>query len=298
MRILCIGHAAYDITVPLESYPIENTKNRVHNRIECGGGPACNAAYLLGCWGTDVEFIGVVGNDLYGKKIKQELDQVGVATDNMQLNDDYTTTSSFIIANTSIGSRTILTYRPDDMKYQKKANIEEPDIILIDGQEYELSKEVLKKYPNAISIIDAGRPVKEVIELSHLVNYVVCSHEFAEELTGVPLKNADSKTLEQCFTKMEHIFGNHIIITLESMGSLYRDQTIKLMPTIQVNAVDSTGAGDLYHGAFTYAISKKLPITKAVQIATVAGGISVTKIGGRNSVATKEEMRKYIHDFE
>ena len=167
MRILCIGHAAYDITVPLESYPIENTKNRVHNRIECGGGPACNAAYLLGCWGTDVEFIGVVGNDLYGKKIKQELDQVGVVTDNMQLNDDYTTTSSFIIANTSIGSRTILTYRPDDMKYQKKANIEEPDIILIDGQEYELSKEVLKKYPNAISIIDAGRPVKEVIELSH-----------------------------------------------------------------------------------------------------------------------------------
>ena len=85
---------------------------------------------------------------------------------------------------------------------------------------------------------------------------------------------------------------------LDSMGSLYRDQTIKLMPTIQVNAVDSTGAGDLYHGAFTYAISKKLPITKAVQIATVAGGISVTKIGGRNSVATKEEMRKYIHDFE
>ncbi len=137
-----------------------------------------------------------------------------------------------------------------------------------------------------------------MIELSHLVNYVVCSHEFAEELTGVSLKNADSKTLEQCFTKMEHIFGNHIIITLESMGSLYRDQTIKLMPTIQVNAVDSTGAGDLYHGAFTYAISKKLPITKAVQIATVAGGISVTKIGGRNSVATKEEMRKYIHDFE
>lgn len=298
MRILCIGHAAYDITVPLDSYPIENTKNRVHNRIECGGGPACNAAYLLGCWGTDVEFIGVVGNDLYGKKIKQELDQVGVVTDNMQLNDDYTTTSSFIIANTSIGSRTILTYRPDDMKYQKKANMEEPDIILIDGQEYELSKEVLKKYPNAISIIDAGRHVKEVIELSHLVNYVVCSHEFAEELTGVSLKNADSKTLEQCFTKMEEIFGNHIIITLESMGSLYRDQTIKLMPTIQVNAVDSTGAGDLYHGAFTYAISKKLPITKAVQIATVAGGISVTKIGGRNSVATKEEMRKYIHDFE
>ena len=70
------------------------------------------------------------------------------------------------------------------------------------------------------------------------------------------------------------------------------------MPTISVKAVDSTGAGDLFHGAFTYGISKKLPLEKVMQIATVAGGISVTKIGGRNSVATKEEMRAYINDFE
>ena len=48
MKILCIGHVAYDITVPLEEFPTENTKNRVNERIECGGGPASNAAYLLG----------------------------------------------------------------------------------------------------------------------------------------------------------------------------------------------------------------------------------------------------------
>ena len=72
MKIVCIGHAAYDITIPVLTYPVENTKNRVHDRIECGGGPACNAAYLLGCWKSDVEFVGVVGNDSYGKKIVEE----------------------------------------------------------------------------------------------------------------------------------------------------------------------------------------------------------------------------------
>lgn len=189
MKILCIGHAAYDITIPVLTYPVENTKNRVHDRIECGGGPACNAAYLLGCWQSDVEFVGVVGNDAYGKKIKAELDHVGVKTEHMQLNDQYTTTSSFIIANTSNGTRTILTYRPDEMTYQSDISLQQPDIILIDGQEYELSKKVLKQYPNAISIIDAGRPVPEVIELAHIVNYLVCSHEFAEEMTGLKLKN-------------------------------------------------------------------------------------------------------------
>ena len=299
MKIVCIGHAAYDITIPVLTYPVENTKNRVHDRIECGGGPACNAAYLLGCWQSDVEFVGVVGNDAYGKKIKAELDCVGVKTEHMQLNDQYTTTSSFIIANTSNGTRTILTYRPDEMTYQADISLQQPDIILIDGQEYELSKKVLKKYPKAISIIDAGRPVPEVIELAHMVNYLVCSHEFAEEMTGLKLKNANKETLEACYFKMKEIFQNEIIITLESTGSLYQDQgKVKLMPTISVKAVDSTGAGDLFHGAFTYGISKKLPLEKVMQIATVAGGISVTKIGGRNSVATKEEMRAYIDDFE
>ena len=299
MKIVCIGHAAYDITIPVLTYPVENTKNRVHDRIECGGGPACNAAYLLGCWQSDVEFVGVVGNDAYGKKIKAELDHVGVKTEHMQLNDQYTTTSSFIIANTSNGTRTILTYRPDEMIYQADISLQQPDIILIDGQEYELSKKVLKQYPKAISIIDAGRPVPEVIELAHMVNYLVCSHEFAEEMTGLKLKNANKETLEACYFKMKEIFQNEIIITLESTGSLYQDQgKVKLMPTISVKAVDSTGAGDLFHGAFTYGISKKLPLEKVMQIATVAGGISVTKIGGRNSVATKEEMRAYIDDFE
>ena len=299
MKILCIGHAAYDITIPVLTYPVENTKNRVHDRIECGGGPACNAAYLLGCWKSDVEFVGVVGDDAYGKKIKAELDHVGVKTEHMQLNDQYTTTSSFIIANTSNGTRTILTYRPDEMIYQADISLQQPDIILIDGQEYELSKKVLKQYPKAISIIDAGRPVPEVIELAHMVNYLVCSHEFAEEMTGLKLKNANKETLEACYFKMKEIFQNEIIITLESTGSLYQDQgKVKLMPTISVKAVDSTGAGDLFHGAFTYGISKKLPLEKVMQIATVAGGISVTKIGGRNSVATKEEMRAYIYDFE
>lgn len=299
MKILCIGHAAYDITIPVLTYPVENTKNRVHDRIECGGGPACNAAYLLGCWQSDVEFVGVVGNDAYGKKIKAELDHVGVKTEHMQLNDQYTTTSSFIIANTSNGTRTILTYRPDEMIYQADISLQQPDIILIDGQEYELSKKVLKQYPKAISIIDAGRPVPEVIELAHMVNYLVCSHEFAEEMTGLKLKNANKEILEACYFKMKEIFQNEIIITLESTGSLYQNQgKVKLMPTISVKAVDSTGAGDLFHGAFTYGISKKLPLEKVMQIATVAGGISVTKIGGRNSVATKEEMRAYINDFE
>ena len=69
-----------DITMAVDSFPKENTKNRIDNRVECGGGPAGNAAYLLGKWGMDVHFAGVVGNDEYGKRIKEEFESVNVNT--------------------------------------------------------------------------------------------------------------------------------------------------------------------------------------------------------------------------
>ena len=78
MKVLCIGHAAYDITIPFDGYPEENTKNRVTTRIECGGGPASNAAYLLGKWGVETYFSGVIGNDKYGRIIKREFESVNV----------------------------------------------------------------------------------------------------------------------------------------------------------------------------------------------------------------------------
>ena len=62
MKIVCIGHASYDITFPVKEYPKENTKNRIQRRVECGGGPASNAAYLLGKWGIPTWFLGIVGN--------------------------------------------------------------------------------------------------------------------------------------------------------------------------------------------------------------------------------------------
>jgi len=298
MKILCIGHVAYDITIPLEKFPTENTKNRVAERVECGGGPASNAAYLLGKWGIDVSIAGVVGNDEYGNKIKKEFEAVGVDTTYLELNDEHQTTSSFIIANKENGSRTIFTYRPSIIKMNPIQLNFEPDIILIDGQEVETSKEIIKKYPNAISIIDAGRPKPEIIELSKMVNYTVCSKEFAETVTGIVV-NEKTNSLIELYKKMESIFKNNIVITLESKGALYKYQNqVKIMPSIKVKALDSTGAGDLFHGAFAYGIAKNMPYEEVIKLSNVTGALSVTKIGGRFSAPSVEEVKTVYHDFK
>lgn len=298
MKILCIGHAAYDITIPVDEYPIENTKNRVHSRIECGGGPSATAAYLLGKWNMDVSFAGIVGNDLYGRNLKEEFKQVGVDTKYLEMSDAHTTTSSFILANTSIGTRTVFTYRPSDMKMTDIELDFEPDIILMDGQECEISKKLIEKYPKAISIIDAGRSRKEIIELSKMVTYLVCSKEFAENVSEMKF-DKDYSNKNEIYNKLESIFDNTIVITLESDGCLYKLGTeLKIMPSIKIKAVDSTGAGDIFHGAFTYGIAKGYDFEKVLKLSNVAGAISVSRIGTRASIPTLEEMDEVYNEFK
>ena len=218
MKILVIGNVTYDITMPVYEYPLENTKNRVHDRIECGGGPAATAAYLLGKWGAETYFAGIVGNDLYGSNIKKEFEKVNVNTKYMEFNNNFTTTSSFILANVETGSRTTFAYRPSDTKMQPFELDFKPDIILIDGQEYDRSVELIKKYPEAVTIIDAGRDRKEIIELCKMVNWVVCSKEFAEKVTEIKINYNDKTTLDNLYTKMKEIFKNNVVVTLEEKG--------------------------------------------------------------------------------
>ena len=296
MKILVIGHAAYDMTFPMDKFPEENTKTRVISRVECGGGPSFNAAYLLGKWGMDVTFAGVVGNDTYGRRLKNQLQTVGVKTDYLQMSDKFPTTNSVIIANTSIGTRTVLTYRPENMKMDDFELGFEPDIILMDGQEYDLSMKFIEKYPNSVTIIDAGRPKEHIIELSKKVNFVVCSKEFAETVTDIKIKNNTS--IIDLYKKMESIFPGKVVVTLESQGALYKyDNQIKIMPSLKVKAVDSTGAGDIFHGAFTYALANNYDLEKTIIISNVAGALSVTKIGSLDSMPEKIDMKEYVHDF-
>lgn len=299
MKILCVGHAAYDITIPVESFPIENTKNRVHDKIECGGGPACTAAYLLGSWGMDVTFAGIVGDDYYGHNIIKELKEVHVNTDYVEVSKEYKTTSGFILVNKENGSRTVFNYHPNNMKMHDIHLNFNPDIILLDGQEYDISMKLLDQYPNAISIIDAGRDKLEIKELAKRVDYVVCSKEFAEKVTNLKIDYEDTKTLETIYKKMKEQFKGTIVITLESHGCLYEyHNQIKMMPSIQVKSVDPTGAGDIFHGAFVYGIAKNYDFETVLKLSNMAGAISVTRVGDRNSIPTKAEMKCAYDEFK
>jgi len=297
MKILCIGHAAYDITLPVDSYPVENKKTRLkEDKVECGGGPAATAAYLLALWGVDTSFAGVVGDDLYGRKIKDEFIKVGVDTTYLETNIGEDTTSSYIIANKSNGTRTIITSKDPDLKFREIKDIsEEFDYILVDGDEVELSyKTLLKNKGKSISMIDAGKSDEKTIKLAHVVDYLVCSNDFARDYTGINLDYNDLESIKKVYDKLENDFHNKIIITLEKHGSFTKiNGEYVLVPSLEVKAVDSTGAGDIYHGSLLYFISQGYELSKAMKLANTTSALSVLKVGGRYSIPRLEEVLKY-----
>lgn len=297
MKILCIGHASYDTTIPICGFLEENTKLRIDTKFECGGGPACNAAYLLGKWGMDTTFVGAVGNDKYGNYIKKELEEVNVDTRYMRILDNYETTSAIIFANVEDGTRTIVSYRPGEAEKLKDLDLDfEPDVILIDGHEFEISKKMLEKFPNAISVMDAGRVTEDNLVLAKMVTHMVCSKEFAETVSGIIL---DGTNYDVMYEKLKEVFHHNIVVTLEDKGCLYElDGELRIMPAIEVKTIDSTGAGDIFHGAFTFGIASNWDLETILKFANVTAGLSVSKIGSRNSIFDLIEVKQKYDELK
>lgn len=295
MKILCIGGSTYDITLPCSDYPEENKKYKIKEVISSTGGSANNASYLLGLWKSDVTLISPIGNDNYGIEIIDEQKKIGVNTDYMEILN-IPTTRSYIINNLSNGSRTIITNRNPLMKLSLNIDNIPNDYtyIFTDGNDYEFTKRVIMKNPQAKVIVDAGRISDDTINLCKLSDYIVCSNDFAKDYSKINFSYDNIDDIKKCYDILDNSFKGKIVITLESYGSFTKiDDKYYLVPSIKVETIDTTGAGDIYHGAFTYFISHNYHLLDTMRLSNIAGGLSVSKIGSKNSIPNLEEVINY-----
>lgn len=295
MSILCIGQAVYDLTFPIENTLIENQKYRIHNRHACMGAPAANAAYLTSSWRTGTSLIARVGDDLFGQEIIGTLKTGGVDTSLIHIEKDQPSSISCIAVNKLNGHRTILNApmieNPFSIKWPKKA----PNVILVDGHELEAALASLKKYPEALSIMDAGTFKPELLELIGSVDYLVCSEDFAFQYTGIQLQPEKDVEVAEVFAKMKEINSNHLVITIGDKGCLYeKNGEIRHYPAFSVKPIDTTGAGDIFHGAFAYGLEKNYPLEQIIELASAASALSVQRIGGQTSIPTLKNVQKFI----
>ena len=293
MKVLCIGHSSYDITLLLDEFPKENKKIRLlKRRIECGGGCASNASVLLSKWGLSSYIASAVGEDFYGDKIKKEYKYANVNTKYLETTK-YNTTVSYILVNTETGTRTILTDK--DKNLELNLEIEDKfDYILVDGDNFETSRKTILNNPNSTTILDAGKVTDNILALSKLVNYIICSNDFAKNYTNISFSYDNIEQIKEVYDIIQGNFPGTLIITLESMGSFVKlNGEYHLVSSINVKALDTTGAGDIYHAAFLYFISQGYDVLHAMKYSNIAAGLGVSKVGGRNSIPELDEVINY-----
>lgn len=295
-KILCVGHSAFDITYLLKKFPVENKKYQAEERTMVSGGPAGNAAYLLGKYGEKVSYITVLGDDFYGNEIIKDLKNVGVDTKNIVMDKKYITPCSLIIANGSTGSRTIINYREEKEIFDLKVNYKtSPKIILYDGHELQIALTVNKLFPSAISVLDAGSYKEGTLVLGKLVDYFICSEDFAMEYCKI--NKIEEKDFDYVLEKLKELNKNTIIVTLGERGAIMKkeDKIIKY-EAFKASAIDTTGAGDIFHGAFVYGLSNGFSIDENIRFASACSALSVEKLGGRNSIPHLEEVYKKLKE--
>lgn len=298
MTILSIGRSSYNITCPVDEYPVEGTKYLLNEKIECGGGTAANVSFLLGRWGESVYLASVAGSDDYGSKLRKELEQATVRTELMETSYETGTPLSITLVNKKKGSRTKFDVVAQNHPLLKKYDYPiTPNVIFSDGKEYAATINALNKYPNAVSIVDAGRVSKDLLELCKFVKYIICSKSFAENVSGLKIDYNNSASLVNVYKKLKQRYpNNNVIVTLGEMGAMYTvEGEIRIMPGIKATVVDPSGSGDIFNGAFVYCIANNFDVEKSVTYANIAAGLSVGKMGARTSIPTIKEVIAYYN---
>ena len=293
MKILCIGQTAYDLNFPVSHSIQKNRKYMIQDLIQCPGGPASNAAFLLAKWKADTSLIARVGNDPLGQMILSKIQEEGISTESIYVDPKVSTSVSCVIANTSNGERTVFNAPIEETPFDPVWPKTDPDLILVDGRETKAAIEALHRYPHAISIMDAGSYRPWTKPVGSLVDYFVCSEDLSRFYTNKEIKLDEPETLKQIFFKLHEITSHTIVITIGKRGVIYEENGIlHHIPAYPAQTIDTTGAGDIFHGAFTYFLGKKLSLSVAIQMASLTASISTETIGALPSIPSLETVQK------
>jgi sulfofructose kinase len=303
--VLCVGRANYDLTLGVSRQPGPDEKTVASWLLECGGGPAANAAVTVARLGQRVAFLGYLGWDVWGERHFQEFQQAGVRTDFI-LRGDYPTPLSVILVKPD-GQRTVVNYHHDTPYLQPGVfdlTSVAPKVILFDGHEPELSFALLHqaRQRRIPTLLDAGSVhpgtqalVAGIVDPGHSdpspaypgVDYLVCSEKFAHDFTALADETQAAQELAA--------FSPNVVVTLGARGLVWANAAGQgRLPSFPVQVVDTTGAGDAFHGAFAVCLAAGKPWLESLRYASAVAAISCTKRGARVEYPSNQQVIEFM----
>lgn len=290
MDVLCAGYACVDINFNASHHPGPDEKIRATRMHLCGGGPAANAAVAIARLGGKAGFAGYLGRDAFGEMHLNELADAGVDTTGVYRGDAPTPVASVTIK--PDGTRSIIDYRAPDAKAPESMVSRATTgakVLLVDGHQPLLSVKLVEE-ARALGIptvLDAGSVHDGTMMLYNKVDYLITSEKFARQIS-----NEDDPRLA-----LASLDGAAPIIacTWGEDGVYWQDETGQHhMSAFDIEAVDTTGAGDAFHGAFALGIAENLSLQDNLRRASATAALTCLKEGARSALPERARVEALL----
>jgi sulfofructose kinase len=294
MIVTGLGQCSLDYLALVDEYPPVDAKKEVLQWHEQGGGPVATALVALSRLGIECRFYGVVGDDDAGGKIRKSLIDEGVDVSGLVMRPHAASQIAFIAVEKGTAKRTIFWKRPtgEPLRPEELSGdfLDGSGFLLLDGLMKDSSLHAAER-ANTRGIrvmLDAGRMRPGMLEIARLSDYLVASEQFAKDSGW----HMDCATLSRERKKLEI---GVLTVTRGGNGSITTyDGGCFETTAFDVEALDSTGAGDVFHGGYIYGLLQGRPLEETVRFASAMAALKCRKIGGRAGIPTLEEVEAFV----
>ncbi|MGL5649916.1 MAG: ribokinase [Clostridium sp.] len=298
-KITVIGSLNMDLVLEIENAPKVGQTIEGNNISYLFGGKGANQGVAGSRIGATVDFIGVVGNDSFGLKIKENMINENINIDGLKITEKSATGLATILKTKEDNSIVIIKGANEECNIEliekNKEKIKNSDVVLtqfeIPMETIEKSLEIAKE--NRVKTIVNPAPAKKISEeILKNIDYITPNETEFEIICGKELK--DDETLEKEMIDWQKNHKTRLIVTRGSSGvSFIENDEIITVEAMKVNAIDTTGAGDTFNGVFAYCIGEVMELKESIRLSSRAASISVTKFGAQGGMPSLEEVKKY-----
>lgn len=294
--VLGIGINATDTVIRLPRFPTVDSKVEVSGAEIKAGGQVASAMVACRRWGLRARYVGKIGDDPAGQFQRGEMNREDVEAYWITARGE-ASQSAFILVDEPTGERTVLwkrdpaiALRPEDIQREW---LQGASALLVDGHDTNAAALAAQwaREEGLPVVADLDNRYPGVEALLQFVDHPLTSRDFPRRLTG-------ERDLLVALPKMHAQFKCRLTgATLGRLGVIVWDgEKFVLCPGFRVNATDTTGAGDVFHGAFLYGLVHGWELKEILEFSCAAAALNCEALGARGGIRSLKEIRRMQRD--
>jgi sulfofructose kinase len=293
--VLGIGLNATDTVILVDTFPPYAGKVAFREEFLSPGGQVASAMVTCARLGLRTKYIGTVGDDERARIQRESLAGTGVDASGLIVRPGCPNQSAYIVVDRQTGERTVLWHRADSLCLQPTEispdDIASARILHIDGYDTDAAAHaacLARQFGIPVSL-DVDTVYPDFGRVLQNVDYLVASSNWIHEWAG----ETDPFLALPRLAREYHLPVS--AMTLGADGALaYTDGEWYYSPAFELDCLDTTGAGDVFHGAFCYAMLADMPMGSALEFSNAAAGLNCTAFGARGHVPVLAEVEDLV----